>query len=248
MEKKSSFFIVGKHAVIEALRNPSRKVLRIFLTEDSKKIIYRNSPKIDLLKNQKIYYKTKKELDKYCNKDDLLHQGFVAEIEHLDLIDIKSFIKNKNNLNFVCLDDVSDPRNIGSIIRSAVSFAIDGIIVNERNFPNNSKLMYKSASGAMEYIKIFQVANIKNIIKYLKEKNFWVYGFDSKSKKNFTSVEWKGNNILLFGSEGFGIKKHTEKYADFLVKINISDKIESLNISNSAAIVFHHINNNQKKT
>ena len=248
MERKSSFFIVGKHAVIEALRNPSRKVLRIFLTEDSKKIIYRNSPKIDLLKNQKIYYKTKKELDKYCNKDDLLHQGFVAEIENLDLIDIKSFIKNKNNLNFVCLDDVSDPRNIGSIIRSAVSFAIDGIIVNERNFPNNSKLMYKSASGAMEYIKIFQVANIKNIIKYLKEKNFWVYGFDSKSEKSFTSVEWKGNNILLFGSEGFGIKKHTEKYADFLVKINISDKIESLNISNSAAIVFHHINNNQKKT
>ena len=248
MERKSSFFIVGKHAVIEALRNPSRKVLRVFLTEDSKKIIYRNSPKIDLLKNQRIYYKTKRELDKYCNKDDLLHQGFVAEIEHLDLIDIKSFIKNKNNLNFVCLDDVSDPRNIGSIIRSAVSFAIDGIIVNERNFPNNSKLMYKSASGAMEHIKIFQVANIKNIIKYLKEKNFWVYGFDSKSKKNFTSVEWKGNNILLFGSEGFGIKKHTEKYADFLVKINISDKIESLNISNSAAIVFHHINNNQKKT
>ena len=248
MEKKSSFFIVGKHAVIEALRNPSRKVLRIFLTEDSKKIIYRNSPKIDLLKNQRIYYKTKRELDKYCNKDDLLHQGFVAEIENLDLIDIKSFIKNKNNLNFVCLDDVSDPRNIGSIIRSAVSFAIDGIIVNERNFPNNSKLMYKSASGAMEYIKIFQVANIKNIIKYLKEKNFWVYGFDSKSEKSFTSVEWKGNNILLFGSEGFGIKKHTEKYADFLVKINISDKIESLNISNSAAIVFHHINNNQKKT
>ena len=248
MERKSSFFIVGKHAVIEALRNPSRKVLRIFLTEDSKKIIYRNSPKIDLLKNQKIYYKTKKELDKYCNKDDLLHQGFVAEIENLDLIDIKSFIKNKNNLNFVCLDDVSDPRNIGSIIRSAVSFAIDGIIVNERNFPNNSKLMYKSASGAMEHIKIFQVANIKNIIKYLKEKNFWVYGFDSKSEKSFTSVEWKGNNILLFGSEGFGIKKHTEKYADFLVKINISDKIESLNISNSAAIVFHHINNNQKKT
>ena len=63
MERKSSFFIVGKHAVIEALRNPSRKVLRVFLTEDSKKIIYRNSPKIDLLKNQRIYYKTKKELD-----------------------------------------------------------------------------------------------------------------------------------------------------------------------------------------
>ena len=248
MERKSSFFIVGKHAVIEALKNPRRKVLRIFLTEESKKIIHRKSPKVDLLKNQKIYYKTKKELDKYCNKDELLHQGFVAEVEQLNIIDIKSFIKNKKNINFVCLDDVSDPRNIGSIIRSAVSFGIDGIIVKERNFPSESKLMYKSASGAMEYINIFQVANVKTIIKYLKEKNFWVYGFDSKSDKNFNSIEWKGNNILLFGSEGFGIKKHTEKYADFLVKININDKIESLNISNSAAIVFHHINNYQNKT
>ena len=95
MERKSSFFIVGKHAVIEALKNPRRKVLRIFLTEESKKIIHRNSPKVDLLKNQKIYYKTKKELDKYCNKDELLHQGFVAEVEQLKIIDIKSFIKNK---------------------------------------------------------------------------------------------------------------------------------------------------------
>ena len=77
--------------------------------------------------------------------------------------------------------------------------------------------------------------------------NFWVYGFDVNSKKDFTEVKWSGNNILLFGSEGFGIKKHTNKYADFLVKININKNIESLNISNSAAIVFHYINQ-QKKT
>ena len=155
-------------------------------------------------------------------------------------------IKNKKNINFACLDGVSDPRNIGSIIRSAVSFKIDGLIVKERNFPKDSKLMYKSASGCMEYINIFQVPNIKTTIKFLKEKNFWVYAFVSKSKKNFTDVEWKGDNILLFGSEGDGIKKHTEKYADFLVKIDMNEKIESLNISNSAAIVFHHINRYQK--
>ena len=106
--------------------------------------------------------------------------------------------------------------------------------------------MYKSASGCMEYINIFQVSNIKTIIKFLKNKNFWVYGFDSKGEKDFTDIELYGNNILLFGSEGEGIKRHTEKYADFLVKININDKIESLNISNSAAIVFHHINNIKK--
>ena len=246
MHNKSSFFIVGKHAVIEALKNPNRKVLRVFLTEESKKIIHRNSPDKNLLSNNKVHFKTKKELDKYCSKEDLLHQGFVAEIEHFENINIKEFIKNKKNINFVCLDGVSDPRNIGSIIRSAVSFKIDGLIVKERNFPKDSKLMYKSASGCMEYINIFQVPNIKTTMKFLKEKNFWVYGFDSKSKKNFIDVEWKGNNILLFGSEGEGIKKHTEKYADFLVRIDMNEKIESLNISNSAAIVFHHINRYQK--
>ena len=246
MHNKSSFFIVGKHAVIEALKNPNRKVLRVFLTEESKKIIHRNSPDKNLLSNNKVHFKTKKELDKYCSKEDLLHQGFVAEIEHFENINIKEFIKNNKNINFVCLDGVSDPRNIGSIIRSAVSFKIDGLIVKERNFPKDSKLMYKSASGCMEYINIFQVPNIKTTMKFLKEKNFWVYGFDSKSKKNFIDVEWKGNNILLFGSEGEGIKKHTEKYADFLVRIDMNEKIESLNISNSAAIVFHHINRYQK--
>ena len=246
MNNKSSFFIVGKHAVIEALKNPNRKILRVFLTEESKKIIHRSSPNKNLLSNNKVYFKTKKELDKYCSKEDLLHQGFVAEIEHIETINLKEFIKNKKNINFVCLDGVSDPRNIGSIIRSAVSFKIDGLIVKERNFPKDSKLMYKSASGCMEYINIFQVPNIKTTMKLLKEKNFWVYGFDSKSKKNFIDVEWKGNNILLFGSEGEGIKKHTEKYADFLVKIDMNEKIESLNISNSAAIVFHHINRYQK--
>ena len=246
MNNKSSFFIVGKHAVIEALKNPNRKILRVFLTEESKKIIHRSSPNKNLLSNNKVHFKTKKELDKYCSKEDLLHQGFVAEIEHIENINLKEFIKNKKNINFVCLDGVSDPRNIGSIIRSAVSFRIDGLIVKERNFPKESKLMFKSASGCMEYINIFQVPNIKTTMKFLKEKNFWVYGFDSKSKKNFIDVEWKGNNILLFGSEGEGIKKHTEKYADFLVKIEMNEKIESLNISNSASIVFHHINRCQK--
>ena len=81
---KSSFFIVGKHPVIEALKNSKRKVLRVFLTEESKKIIHRESPKQNLLKDQKIFFKTKKELDKYSTKENLLHQGFVAEIEHLE--------------------------------------------------------------------------------------------------------------------------------------------------------------------
>ena len=245
---KSSFFIVGKHAVIEALKNPNRKVLRLFLTEESKKTIHRESPEQNLLNNIKVYFKTKKELDKYSSNEGILHQGFLAEIQFIEETDIKKFIKNKKNITLVCLDGVTDPRNIGSIIRSAASFSIDGLIVKERNFPSNSKLMYKAASGAIEHLNVFQVSNINTTLKYLREQNFWVYGFDSKSKKNFTDIKWNGNNVLLFGSEGHGMKKHTEKYADFLVKIDINKKIESLNISNSASIVFHYINQQKKSS
>ena len=238
---KSSFFIIGRHAVIEALKNPKRKVLRIFLTEESKKNIHRNSPRINLLKDQKIFFKTKKELDKFTRNEGIQHQGFVAEIEHLEKIELKEFVKNKKNLTFACLDDITDPRNIGSIIRSAASFKIDGVIIKERTFPSESKLMYKSASGMVENMNIFEVTNINTTLKYLRENNFWVYGFDSNSEKNFTEIKWSGNKILLFGSEGYGIKVHTKKYTDFLVKIKIDKRVESLNVSNSAAIVFHYI-------
>ena len=193
------------------------------------------------MESVKVYFKTKKELDKYSSKENLLHQGYVAEVEHLNRPDLKEFIKKKNNITLVCLDGVTDPRNIGSLIRSAVSFNIDGIIIKERHYPRESKLLYKAASGAIEYLKIFEVSNINSTLKNLKEKNFWVYGFDSNGKNSFSDVKWQGNNILVFGSEGEGMHKHTSKYADFHVKIEMNNEIESLNISNSAAIVFHHL-------
>ena len=107
--------------------------------------------------------------------------------------------------------------------------------------------MYKAASGAIEYINIFEVSNINSTLKNLKDKNFWIYGFDGNGKQSFTDIEWKGNNVLVFGSEGFGMHQHTSKYADFLVKIEINKKIESLNISNSAAIVFHYLSYIKKR-
>jgi 23S rRNA (guanosine2251-2'-O)-methyltransferase len=242
MTQKTSFFIAGRHAVTEALKNQKRRVLKIFLTEDSKKNIHRQNPNKNLLKDVKVFFKTKKELDKYCRSEDILHQGYVAEVEHLEVPELKEFIKEKNNLTFACLDEVTDPRNIGSLIRSAASFNIDGLIVKERHFPRESKVMYKSASGCIENLNIFQVSNINTTLKFLRDRNFWVYGFSSNSDKDFTKVKWSGNNILLFGSEGYGLSKHTEKYTDFSVKISINNKVESLNISNCAAIVFHYIN------
>jgi len=247
--KKSTFLIAGKHAVTEALKNGRRKVLRVFLTEDSKKNLNRENQSINILKDIKIFYKNKKELDRLCSKEQISHQGLIAEVEHLDQLSIRDYVndtESNKKMTFVALEEVTDPRNIGAIIRSAASFNIDGLIVKEKSFPSESKLLYKSASGCLEHIKIFEVSNISTTLKFLKSKNFWVCGFDKEGEKDFTEHKWEGNNVVLFGSEGFGLKHQTVKNSDFLLKIDINEKVESLNISNSAAVVFHFINELKK--
>ena len=247
--KKTSFLIAGKHAVTEALKNPNRNVLKVFLTEDSKKTLNKDYQNLNLLKDIKLFYKTKKELDRLCSKEQISHQGLIAEIEHLEQVGLKDYIRSiedKKDITLVALEEVTDPRNIGSIIRSAASFNVGGIIVKERSFPSESKLLYKSASGAIEHINIFEVSNISSTLKYLKKNNFWICGFDKSGNKNFTNHEWSGKNVLLFGSEGYGLKYQTLKNSDFLLNIQINAKIESLNISNSAAVVFHYIDNLKK--
>tara|TARA_Y100001958_G_C21018566_1_gene396009 strand:- start:2 stop:778 length:777 start_codon:yes stop_codon:yes gene_type:complete len=241
--KKTTFFIVGKHAVLEAIKNPSRKIERVFLTEDAQKKLNRENQSLNLFKSLNVFFKSRKELDNICGRDETAHQGLIAEVEQLEEITLKEFvIENKNkNINLIALEEVTDPRNIGSIIRSAVAFNIDGLIVKERSFPFKSKLLYKSASGGAEHIKIFKVSNLNTALKYLKTKDFWVSAFDITAKKDFTKNNWKGKNVLLFGSEGYGIKAKTLENSDFQFKVNMNTNIESLNISNTVSVVCHHI-------
>ena len=241
--KKTTFLIVGKHAVLEALKNPNRKIERVFLTEDAQKKLNRENQNLNLFKKINVFYKSKKELDNLCGRDETAHQGLVAEVEQIEEITLKEFVmENKNkNINLLALEEVTDPRNIGSIIRSAVAFDVDGIIVKERSYPSKSKLLYKSASGGTEHIKIFQVSNVNTALKYLKTKEFWVSAFDISAQKDFTKHNWNGKNILLFGSEGYGIKAKTLENADFKFRVNMNNNIESLNISNTVSVVCHHI-------
>ena len=247
--KKTTFLIVGKHSVLEALKNPNRKIERVFLTEDAQKKLNRENQNLNLFKKVNVFYKSRKELDNLCGRDETSHQGLVAEVEQLEQITLKEFIieNKKKNINLLALEEVTDPRNIGSIIRSAVAFDIDGIIVKERSFPSRSKLLYKSASGGTEHIKIFQVSNVNTALKYLKTKDFWVSAFDVSAQKDFTKHNWNGKNILLFGSEGYGIKAKTLVNADFKFRVNMNNNIESLNISNTVSVVCHHIFQSIKK-
>jgi len=247
--KKTTFLIVGKHAVTEALKNPNRKIERVFVTEDAQKNLNRDNQSLNLLKNVHVFYKSRKELDNLCGRDEISHQGLIAEAEQLEEVTLKEYIMNseRKNMNFIALEDVTDPRNIGSIIRSAVSFEIDGLIVKERSFPVKSKLLYRSASGGVEHINLFKVSNINTSLKFLKSKQFWVSAFDVTAKKNFTDHDWKGRNVLLFGSEGDGLKEKTLMHSDFRFKVDINKKIDSLNIANTVSIVSHFIQQSIKK-
>ena len=241
--KKTTFLIVGKHAVLEALKNPSRKIERVFVTEDAQKKLNRENQSLNLFKSVSVFYKSRRELDNLCGRDETAHQGLVAEVEQLEDVTLKEFVlENKNqNISLIALEEVTDPRNIGSIIRSAVAFDIKGLIVKERSFPSKSKLLYKSASGGAEHIKIFKVSNLNTALKFLKTKDFWVSAFDVSAKKDFTQNNWKGKNVLLFGSEGYGLRAKTLENADYKFRVNMNKNIESLNISNTVSVVCHHI-------
>ena len=198
----------------------------------------------------KFFIKQKKNWITIVLEINLRIKDWLLRLNTLKKNILKEFIKknsDRKNITLVILEDVTDPRNIGSIIRNAASFNIDGIIVKERSFPSESKLLYKSASGCLELVNIFEVSNINTTIKYLKSKNFWVTGFDLKSNKDFTKHDWNGNNVLLFGSEGSGINYQTKKNSDYLLKININKNVESLNISNSTSVVFHFLDLFRKK-
>jgi len=242
--KTKGFWIGGKHAVLEALKNYNRKIYKIVTTEENKKLIDQ-----DVLKYKKISLeiKQKKEIDKIFQNEDLIHQNFASEIENLPSENIKDYLKKTSNKNsvIVVLDDITDQRNIGSIVRSCVAFSVDGIVLLDKNFNSTSKIMFKTASGALEYIKIFSVSNISNTLKVLKEYNFWIYALDQNSRDVITNNLKSENIALVFGSEEFGIRKLVKENCDFQIKIPIKN-IESLNVSNAVAVtlgLYRYLNN-----
>jgi len=232
---KKSFWIGGRHAVEAALNNKNREIARVVSLQEIKVA----SKRIE------IQIENKKFFNKIFMDKDLAHQGIAALIKPLKEHSLEEEIKNNNLKNLIALDGITDTRNVGSIIRNAVAFNIDGIIVNKKEINQDSQAMYKAASGAMENIKIFPVSNITNYIKLLKKNDFWVIGFDSNAKRNFEKFKWFKKNLLIFGSENKGIGKNLLSNCDEVLKINISNKIDSLNVSCATSAVLCNLNSNR---
>lgn len=232
--KTSSFWIGGKHTVLSAIKNPKRKINKLIITQENQKDF---NPK-NITKKITIEIKDKKEIDKIFINENIIHQGVAAEIENIPVIELKEYLKNKGNLKntVVVLDNITDQRNIGSIIRSCSAFNVDAVILLEKNYNPKSKMMYKSASGAMELVNIIPVSNITNALEILKKNNYWIYGLDSYAKENIEDQTWSNQNVFVFGSEGDGLRRLVKENCDYLIKIQINKEIESLNVSNAVAI------------
>ena len=191
----------------------------------------------------------KSKLDKMAQSDN--HQGVIAIVppyEYSDVEEILEYAKSKNEDPFVIiLDEIEDPHNLGSIIRTAECCGVHGIIIPKRRAASVNSTVLRTSVGAAEHVKIARVNNIVETIKELKENDVWIYGTDMNGTVEYTKQDYKGGVGLVIGNEGSGMGRLVKENCDILVSIPMIGKINSLNASVSAGIVMYEIFNQKNK-
>lgn len=224
--------IYGKNTCIEYLKS-NNKIKRIYL-QDSVDDKFKNQV---LSLNKNIEYKNKDFLNKLTNFKN--HQGIVIDVEDFKFCSLEEIINihNKKNTNafIVILDNIEDPQNLGSLIRSSVCAGVDGIVIPKNHSAGITETVYKVSSGALNHIKICEVTNINEAIKKIKKENIFVYGLEAGETLIY-SVDLSYNIALVVGSEGKGISRLTKSLCDEIVSIPITNSINSLNASIAGAV------------
>lgn len=231
----NNVIIYGKHAALAALENKDRRHQRIYVSPElHKKIVndlFRYNVKIDIKQNR--------ELDAVALNG--VHQGiilFTSSVVLDGLSKTEGFLKKEKSC-VVILDQVTDPQNIGAIIRSAAAFDADAVIMQKDNAPQETGAMVKASAGGIENVKIVRVVNISQTIQMLKDNGYWIVGLDGNTDKKLDDVDFTPKTVLVFGSEGEGMRQLIKSNCDFIVKIPTSNKVESLNVSTAAAIAMY---------
>lgn len=234
--------IIGRNAVIEALKS-DRTIECVYVSkgdlEGSIKVA------LGLAKDRGVVIKEadRRKLDTMC--DRLNHQGIVARVtpfKYCEVNDILEDAKRKEQQPFiVILDEIEDPHNLGSIIRTAELCGVHGIIIPKRRNVGVTSTVYKCSAGAIEHMKIAKVTNINATIDMLKEQGIWIYGADIDGKDYSYNTDFSGPCSLIIGSEGKGISNLTLKKCDLLVKIPMIGKINSLNASVAGGIMMYEV-------
>ena len=238
---KNHVIIYGKHSCYSALKNSEREKL-ILLTNDKNYNFWREEVlKINL--NIKILSLNQKELDEISNFNS--HQNIILITKPLRKASLKEYLTKKNtqtNHKIILLDQITDPQNIGSIIRSAFAFSFDAVGILKKNSPSESPSLIKASSGEIEKIKLIELKNLVNEIKLLQDNGFYVYGLSNEGNKNIKNlINTDHKFALVIGAEGKGIRKLTKETVDDIIHIPINKKCDSINVSNAAAIAMYQL-------
>lgn len=227
--------VSGRNNVKEILKNFSdkNKIKKVFCSK--------NFNELDILSlvkklNLKLEYKEKWELDKLAKNN---HQGIIMVVEDFNYTPIEDFL-NLENGKLVILDHLEDPHNLGAIIRTVEASGIDGIILPKNRSVEVNETVSKTSVGALYNVKISQVGNLNQTIKRLKDHGYWIIGTDMDGE-DYTSIKYPDKCVIVIGSEGFGISRLIKESCDYVVKIPMNGKINSLNASVAAGIIIYEL-------
>lgn len=240
--KQREDLVEGRNAVIELLKS-DRTIEQIFIAKG--KMEGSINKILGLAKDKGIIVKEvdRKKLD--LMSETKVHQGVIAQItpfKYSTVDEILDFANKKGEQAFiVILDELEDPHNLGSIVRTAELCGVHGIIIPKRRNVGVTATVYKASVGAIEYMKIAKVSNINNTIDELKAKNIWVYGADINGVEYSYETDFSGACAVIIGNEGKGMSKLTKNKCDKLVKIPMIGKINSLNASVAGGIMMYEV-------
>lgn len=235
-QNQKELLLYGKHVVDLAIKNPRRKIKEIYVTKET-------LAEMNLPQNLPIRPADRHLLDSMVGQG-AVHQGVVAKCDPLPPVDLKEFIKtveNKDRCLIVILDQVTDPHNIGAIMRSAVAFHAAAVIMPEAGAPNETGVLAKSASGATELIPLIRVSNLVRAMEMLKKAEFWCVGLDGYAKDYISDHKLPQKCVMILGAED-GMRRLTMENCDMVVKLPMNPEIESLNVSNAAAVAMYEWN------
>lgn len=226
-----SDYVYGKNSFFEALDN--KRIIKAYVLND------------DIVKNKGIEYEIvdRKTLDKMSKSGN--HQGYLAEVKQFKMSTVEEMLKEKNGL-IVLLDGLKDVHNLGAIIRTCECAGVDGVIYKAHNAVRVNDTVAKVACGGLEYMKVAQVNNLVNTLKYLKDRGYWVVGTDGNAKQLYTDLDYDMNTVLVIGSEGDGISRLVKEECDYVVKLPMYGRVTSLNASVAAGILIYNILNARK--
>lgn len=235
-------YIVGRNPVMEILKS-DRKVNKIYISKGQLKGAINKIINKAKEKNIPIEYINKNKLDKMSK--NVVHQGVIALASPYEYSSIDEIFQKAKALEedpfIILLDEIEDPQNLGSIIRSAECAGAHGVIIPKRRSATVNHTVVKTSAGATEHILISKVTNMTDTIRQLKDRGLWIYGADISGKEYYFNIDMKGPIGLVIGNEGKGISRLVKENCDFLVRIPMLGNISSLNASNAAAIILYEI-------